>query len=127
MAEDLVQLEHVFRAAVLASFADGKPGAEELKLLGEILQLYPDFARLRKPRELVIETYQLIKQHGEAALLDQIAAGLPDRAYQELAFTLASKIVSADGVTERGEAMMLGELQERFGFTPEDVLRLLAS
>jgi hypothetical protein len=126
MGEDSAQLTQVFRAVVLAAFADGKPGLEELKMIKELVALHPDFARFHKPQELVLETYQLIKEHGTEALLDQIAQGLPQREYQELAFQLAAKVVAADGVTAGGEAMLLGELQERFGFSHADVLRLLA-
>jgi hypothetical protein len=127
MAQDHAQLTHVFRAVVLAAFADGKPGLEELKVIKDLVSLHPDFARLHQPRELVLETYQLIKQHGTDSLLDQIAQGLPDRSYQEMAFSLAARVVAADGVTEGGEAMLLGELQERFGLTQSDVLRLLSA
>jgi hypothetical protein len=127
MSQHLEQLSHVFRAVVLATFADGQPSVEELKLLKELMALHPEFGRLHKPQALVLETFQLIKEKGTDALLDEIAQGLPERAYQELAYKLASRVIAADGVTAPGEAVLLTELKKRFGFTQADVLLLLAT
>ena len=125
MAEDLAQLEYVFRAVVLASFADGEPSAVELKSLQEALVDYPAFAAQHELRQFVVETYRLIKRLGPGGLLDEVAANLRDRHHRELAFRLSSKIIAADGRTASGEAQMLGELQRRFGFTAADVLLLM--
>jgi hypothetical protein len=126
MEKDLAQIELIFQAVVLASFADGEPSPVELKLLQQLMAQYPEFAAQHELRPLVLDTYRLIKQIGADALLDRIADGLVDREDQELAFSFAGRMVAADGKTATGEAIMLHRLQERFGFTPEDVLRLLA-
>jgi hypothetical protein len=125
MAEDPAQLELVFDAVILASFADGEPSSVELKTLQELIAQYPDFAAQKDLRQRVLDTYRLIKQMGADGLLDRIVGGLVDRRYQELAFSYASRMVAADGRTAAGEATMLQRLHARFGFTPEDVLRLL--
>ncbi len=125
MAEDLTQLEYVFRAVVLASFADGEPSAVELKTLADALVGYPEFAASHELRQFVVETYRLIKRLGPEGLLDEIAANLRDRPHRELAFTLSSQVIAADGRTASGEAQMLSELQRRFGFTAADVLLLM--
>jgi hypothetical protein len=109
----------------LASFADGEPSPVELRTLQELLAQYPEFAAQRDLRQLMVDTHRLIRQIGADALLDRIAQGLPERCDQELAFSLASRMVSADNKTAAGEATMLQRLQERFGFTAEDVLRLM--
>jgi hypothetical protein len=123
---DLAQLEQVFRAVVLAAFADGEPSPDELAALRALLAQHPEYAGQRDARELVRDTYRLLCEHGPDALVDQIAAGLPDRGYRELAYTMVSRVVAADGKTATGEAILLGKLRERFGFTDADVLLLLS-
>jgi|GEM_PF-2572453 len=125
MAEDLAQLECVFRAVVLAAFADGEPSSVELKVVQDLLADYPEFAAQHDLRQFVVETYRLIKRLGPGGLLDEVAAGLRDRPHRELTYTLSSKVIAADGKTASGEAQMLGELQKRFGFTAADVLLLM--
>lgn len=122
---DLAQLEHVFHAVVLAAFADGEPSAEELALLRTLLDRYPEYGGQRDPRELVRDTYQLLRTLGPDGLIDDIAAGLPDAQYRELAYTLVTQIVAADGKTATGEEILLVKLRDRFGLTEADVLRLL--
>jgi len=123
---DLAQLEQVFRAVVLAAFADGEPGPEELVTLRELLAQHPEYAGQRDARELVRDTYQLLRQLGPDGLVEDIASHLPDRGYRELAYTMVSRIVAADGKTATGEAILLGKLRERFGFSDADVLLLLS-
>jgi hypothetical protein len=125
--DDGTQLSLAFRAAILTAFADGKPGAEEMQFLKELTRLYPGFGELKDARALMLDTYQLIKTQGMEACIDTIARGLTDRRYQELAFKLSAQMMAADGTTDAAEAMLLGELQERFQFTAEDVKRLLAT
>jgi hypothetical protein len=125
MAEDAAQIERVFDAVVLAAFADGEPSGAELKTLQETLAQHPEFAAQHELRPLLLDVYRRIRELGADALLDSIVDGLPDRRYQELAYSLASRVIAADGKTAAGEATMLRRLQERFGFTDEDVLRLL--
>jgi hypothetical protein len=122
---DLTQLEHVFRAVVLAAFADGEPSADELTMLRTLLAQHPEYAGQRDARELVRDTYQLLRTLGPDGLVDDIAANLPDQGYRELAYTLVSRVVAADGRTATGEAILLTKLRDRFGLTEADVLRLL--
>jgi tellurite resistance protein len=126
MGEDLAAIELIFQAVALASFADGETSRVELRTLQELMAQYPQFAAQRDLRQLMLDTHRLIRQIGADALLDRIATGLVERADQERAFSLASRMVSADGKTAPGEATMLQRLSARFGFTAEDVLRLLA-
>jgi len=60
------------------------------------------------------------------ACLERIAGGITAREDQELAFRVCAQVMRADGRTEGEEAMVLGELQERFAFSPADEKRLLA-
>jgi tellurite resistance protein len=126
MGQDLAAVELIFQAVVLASFADGEPSPVELKTLQALMAQYPQFAAQHDLRQLLLHTHRLIRQIGANALLDRIASGLVDRGDQELAFSLAGRMVAADGKTAPGEATMLRRLSARFGFTAEDVLRLLA-
>jgi tellurite resistance protein len=125
--DDRAQLALVFRTAVLAAFAGGKPGAEEIKVIRELVALHPSFASLPAPQDQVIATVKELKDKGMEALLDELATGLTGREYQELAFRMCARVTSADGETGGEEAMLLGELQERFAFSPDYVKRLLAA
>jgi hypothetical protein len=87
---------------------------------------HPEYAAGRDLRQVLLESHGVIREIGADGLLDRIASGLTDRRYQELAYTLASRVVAADGKTAPGEAAMLRGLQERFGFSEMDVLQLLA-
>jgi hypothetical protein len=119
------ELHMVFRAVALAAFADGEPSPVELKVVQKHLAEYPELAGL-DVKQLVIEVYQQIKAHGAQAVLDDIVACLLDRKYQELAYKLASEVISADGRTASGEEHMLAALREAFGFSEGDILMLLS-
>jgi hypothetical protein len=54
----------------------------------------------------------------------RIAGAITARDDQELAFRTCAQVMRADGRTEGEKAMVLGELQERFGFSPAHVKRL---
>ena len=53
------------------------------------------------------------------------AKGIKDRFYQETAFRLCAKVMGADGETDLEEAQLLGDMQEVFGLSGDDVKRLL--
>jgi tellurite resistance protein len=124
--DDEAQLALVFRAAVLASFADGKPDAEEIKAIRELVALHPAFEKLPSPRTQMVDLVKDLREKGMDPLLEELCRGITGREYQELAFKLCARVIVADGATAGEEAMLLGELQEQFGFSPDDVKRLLA-
>jgi tellurite resistance protein len=127
MAMDLDQTRKVFQAAVLTALADGKPDLTEMKVLGDLIAVHPAFSTISDAQSLLVETWSQLRSDGMEACLRRIADGLLDRDQRELAFSLCARVMTADGSTAGEEAMVLGELQELFGFSPEDVKRLLSA
>ena len=123
---DAQTLKSVFQAALLVALSDGKPAAEEIGLINKVLSLHPAFGELPNPKGLLVETWKQLQADGMETCLERVAAAITRRDDQELAFRTCAQVMRADGRTEGEEAMVLGELQERFGLSPADVKRLLA-
>ena len=98
--DDRAQLALVFRAAVLAALAGGKPGPEEIKVIRDLVALHPAFGELPTPQEQVLATVQELQARGMEELLDELTGGLTGRAYQELAFRICARVTMADGETD---------------------------
>ena len=123
---DAQTLKNVFQAALLVALSDGKPAAEELGQIKKLLAMHPAFSSLPNPKDLLVETWKQLQADGMETCLERIAGGITAREDQELAFRVCAQVMRADGRTEGEEAMVLGELQERFALSPADVKRLLA-
>jgi tellurite resistance protein len=115
----------MFQAALLVALSDGKPQAEEIRKINDLLKLHPAFAQLQDPKGLLVETWKELKADGMDACVERVAAAITAREDRELAFRVCAQVMQADGTSQGEEAMVLGELQERFGFTPDDVKRLM--
>src|SRR5262245_61643495 len=105
--DDPRQARHVFEALVLTALADGDPRYEEAERIDRLLVMHPAFAGLEGADQIGIEMWERLRRDGMEACLEQVARGLPDRAYQELAFQLCAKVMGADGESGGEEAMML--------------------
>jgi hypothetical protein len=125
--DDKLQIAQVFRAALLTALADGKPGIEEVKVIHSLIAMHPAFGEVKDAKQLLLDTWKELKADGMEACIQRVAAGITGRAYQELAFQSCARVMRADGTTDGDEAMLLGELQEAFAFSPADVKRLLAT
>jgi hypothetical protein len=123
---DLEQAKHVFEAVVLTALSDGETHASEARFIADLGHLHPEFGQVAGLDKLAQAVAVRLHADGLEACLVRVAAGLRDRRYQELSFQLCARVMKADGVTQGEEALVLGTLQEKFGFTPADVRRLLA-
>jgi hypothetical protein len=125
--DDAAQARRVFEAVVLTALADGKQEYQEARFLADLAHLHPLLAQLDSPDEIALEVWRRVREKGADDCLEEVADGLRDRPYQELAFALCARVMGVDGETAGEEAMVLGTLQERFGFSNEDVRRLITS
>jgi tellurite resistance protein len=123
--DDLNQLRGAFDAAVLTALADGKPDAEEYKMLGKLLHEHPILDRLGDLRPLLLENWHLLEKVGMEECLRRATVVVKDRDYRALAFKMSLTVMRADGEFQGEEAMVLGELQEAFQLSNDEVRALI--
>src|SRR5712671_4956252 len=103
---------------VLTAWADGHIVAPELLVEHAILAEVPELAALYDKRAL--------DELGLDAAVAQIAEPLRTREDQELAFLCCVRILEADGVIAPEEFRVLRILRRLFGFTQDEVKRLVS-
>lgn len=123
---DLQQAKHVFEALMLTVLSDGRAEIEEAAIVAKLRKDDPVLASVADIAAVGTELRDRFHHIGLEPCAKAIAAGLRDRHYQELAFIVCAKVMSADGEMELEEAELLGIFQELFAFTPADVKRLIA-
>lgn len=124
---DLQQAKHVFQLLILTAIADDDADGIEAFVIGELRREHPVLAALPDVSEIAVEIRERAAHIGIDNAIRACAAGLVDLYYRETAFVLCARVMRADGESEGDEATLLGTLQELFGFSPEDVVRLLAT
>ena len=111
---------------MLICISDGKIADSEKQFLNELREKHPLFSALQNPQKLAEEIRAKLEVRGIDACLEEIAKTLPDKDYKELCFRLCAEMMEADADAGAEEADALGTLQMLFGFTGEDVKRLLS-
>jgi uncharacterized tellurite resistance protein B-like protein len=94
----------------------------EHAILGEV----PELAALSDKRGLADAAKQALDELGLDAAVAQIAAPLRTREDQELAFSSCVRILEADGVIAPEEFRVLRILRRLFGFTQDELNRLIS-
>ena len=111
---------------VLTAWADGRIVRPELEVEQAILDDVPELAALEDRRGLGDAAKRTLDELGLDAAVAQIAEPLREREDQELAFTCCVRILEADGVIAPEEFRVLRILRRLFGFTQDEVNRLLS-
>ena len=119
------QIDRVFQVAVLASLSDGETGPQEADLLERLLDFDPAFDAIADPRALVVAIRKDAERDGVPACTARLAAGIRERATQEMAYRLCVRVIAADGRIDPGESILLADLERAFGFDSTAVNRLL--
>jgi tellurite resistance protein len=119
------QAKHIYQLMVLTAWVDGSVDASEALAVHEIVAALPAFKDIGSKPELSRAVKARIDEKGADAALRETAALLTDRADQELAFRCCAKVLDSDGEMGIEEAEALATLQELFGFSGEDVTRLM--
>ncbi|HYR19091.1 MAG TPA: TerB family tellurite resistance protein [Myxococcales bacterium] len=111
---------------VLTAWADGRIVAPELFVEHAILGEVPELTSLYDKRGLADAAKRALDELGLDAAVAQIAEPLRTREDQELAFVCCVRILEADGVIAPEEFRVLRILRRLFGFTQDDVNRLIS-
>lgn len=125
-ANDPEQAKRVFQAVVLTVLADSEPDAKEAAVVAKIRQDFPELGGLPDIQGIGREVRVKFEGLGLEETAREVAGGIVDREYRELAFVCAARVMQADGETDLEEAELLGIFQELFAFSGDDVKRLLA-
>ena len=115
----------IYELMVLTAWADGRVEAAEALAVHEVVVSNPAFKDIGSKAELSKAVKARIDAQGLEAALKETAAGLTVRADQEFAFRSCAKVLDSDGEVAAEEAEALADLQEIFGFSGEDVKRLM--
>ena len=119
--------KHVFQAVVMTALADGKYEPAEARMVTELVRLDPGFAAIVDPQTVAQDIALRFRRDGLEACLAGIARGISAPAERERAFRLCAQVMGVDGETSGEEALLLGTMQELFGFSNEDVRRLITA
>jgi len=111
---------------VLTAWADGRIVAPELLVENAILGEVPELTALYDKRGLADAAKRALDELGLDAAVAQIAEPLRAREDQELAFVCCVRILEADGVIAPEEFRVLRILRRLFGFTQDEVNRLIS-
>jgi tellurite resistance protein len=119
------QAKHIYQLMVLTAWVDGSVDASEALAVHEIVAALPAFKDIGSKTELSKAVKARIDEKGADAALRETAVLLTDRADRELAFRCCAKVLDSDGEMGMEEVEALATLQELFGFSGEDVTRLM--
>lgn len=122
---DLEQAKNVFQLVILTAMSDGQTGGDEAKAVAKLRKDEPVLQAVADVGSVGKEIHERAGTIGIDLAMRAAAKGLRDRFYQETAFRLCAKVMGADGETDLEEAQLLGDMQEVFGFSADDVKRLL--
>jgi len=122
---DLAQARHVVELMVVTAWADGHVEGTEALAIHKLIAVNPLLREVGPSGEISKATRARLEQLGLEGSVAHSARGIHDLTYREVAFQCCARVTGADGDFAAAEARVLGDLQELFGFTPDDVRRLL--
>jgi len=111
---------------ILTAWADSRVVPPEVLLEHAVLTELPDLAALSDKRGLAEAAKRALDELGLDAAVAQIAEPLRTREDQELAFICCVRMLEADGVIAPEEFRVLRILRRLFGFTQDEVNRLIS-
>jgi uncharacterized tellurite resistance protein B-like protein len=122
---DVDAARRIYELMVLTAWADGHVEAAEALAVHEMVAEHAAFKEIGSKSEISRGVKALIDAKGLDAALLEIAGGLTLREDRELAFRCCARVLESDGEVAAEEAEALADLQEAFGFSGEDVKRLM--
>ena len=111
---------------VLTAWADGRIVAPEVLVEHAVMAEMPELAALYDKRGLADAAKRALDELGLDAAVAQIAEPLRTREDQELAFVCCIRMLEADGVIAPEEFRVLRILRRLFGFSVDDVNRMMS-
>jgi tellurite resistance protein len=122
---DLDQARRVVELMVLTAWADGHVEGSEALTIHRLVTATPQLRQVGATGEISRLTKAKLEERGLEACVREAAAAIADREFRELAFQCCAKVSGADGDFVPEEAAVLAQLQSLFGYSAEDVKRLL--
>jgi hypothetical protein len=109
----------------LTAWADGKFEGSEALAIHKLAAQEPLLREAGQAADVDRLVKQQLAERGLDACVQGAAAAITHPAQRELAFRSCAKVSGADGVFPEQEGKVLRILRETWGFSPEDVQRLL--
>ncbi len=122
---DLEQAKNVVELMVLTALADGRVLGSEALAIHRLVGAFPELRTVGPTDEVSERARERHDRLGTEAAVREVAEGVRDPAYREIAFQCCAKVSGADGAFKPEEHAVLDALQQLFGYTAEDVERLL--
>ena len=122
---DLEQARHIVELMVLTAWADGRVVGSEALAIHKLTVTFPELRDVGPTGEISARAKGRLERVGMDAAVREAAAGVKDPRYREIAFQCCAKVSGADGLFVPEESAVLSELQEIFGYSDDDVKRLL--
>lgn len=110
---------------VLTAWADGKVEGAEALAVHRTVAAHPVLRQVGSTAEVSKLARQRLAEVGLEDALREACLRLPEPALRELAFQSCVKVMGADASFDAEEALVLSVLQESFGFSNDDVKRLM--
>ena len=122
---DLDQSRRIVELMVLTAWSDGRVEGVEALAIHKLTLAFPQLRDVGPTGEISRIARNRLDRVGIADAVREAAAGIVDPKYREIAFQCCAKVSGADGLFVPEENEVLTELQRLFGYSAEDVKRLL--
>ena len=116
----------IYGLLVLTAWADGLIHPNEILVENAILDEMPELKALEDKNAIAGDAKSVLDAEGLDAAVAHMAAPLTTREDQELAFGCCVRILEADGIIAPEEFRVMRILRRLFGFTPDEVKRLIS-
>jgi tellurite resistance protein len=122
---DLEQARHVVELMVLTAWADGRVVGSEALTIHKLTVAISQLREVGPTGEISARAKERLERVGMDKAVREAARAITDPKYRELAFQCCAKVSGADGLFVPEENAVLVDLQKSFGYSAEDVKRLL--
>jgi len=122
---DVEQARRCVQLMVLAAWADGHVEGTEAVAIQKLVNGLHELSAAGHISEIARGVHQELTEKGMDACIAAYAAGLRDRSFKELAFQCCARVIGSDSSFPKQEEDFLRKLQHVFGFTEDDMRRLL--
>ncbi len=110
---------------VLTAWADGRVEGVEALAIHKLTLAFPELRDVGPTGDISRAAKEKLQSIGIEAAVREAAGHITDAKYREIAFHCCAKVSGADGLFVPEENEVLTELQRLFGYSAEDVKRLL--
>lgn len=119
------QARHVVELMVLTAWADGRVEGAEALTIHKLVVTFAELREVGPTGGISASAKQRLERVGMDAAVREAASAITDPRYREIAFQCCAKVSGADGKLVPEESAVLSELQQIFGYSDDEVKRLL--